>query len=92
MDAMKSWKHVGYGCANSSVDALSPSDSKSTLNSLAFIAILKVQEQVLKTMSKYYTAQHYTLAEVSSVIPMLLRPVCTKDVSCCILIVAALPF
>jgi hypothetical protein len=70
------------------VDALSPSDSKS----LAFIAILKVQEQVLKTISKYNTAQHFTLAEVSSVIPVLLRPVCTKDLSCCVLIVAALPF
>jgi len=51
VDALKSWKHVEHSCANSSVHALSSSYSKSTLNSLAFIAILKVQEQVLQNIS-----------------------------------------
>ena len=55
VDALKSWRHVEYSCANSSVDALSSSYSKSTLNSLAFIAILKVQEKLLQNIS--HTAQ-----------------------------------
>jgi len=93
VDALKSCKHVGDSCANCSVDALSSSYSKSTLNSSAVIAILKVQEQVLQNIS--HTVQldvtHSRQFHRSPLCCCALF-VCTKDVSRCFLIVAALRF